>query len=80
MIAGPTAMMKRTSGDCRAALGMTQPAWLAPHRPIRWGSMPGWVLAQAIAVRVSSARSCMLWFSQLPGALSMPGLSHDRVA
>jgi hypothetical protein len=39
LIAGDTAMMNRSRESAAATFGMTQPAWLAPHNPIRSGSM-----------------------------------------
>lgn len=79
LIAGETASTKRT-GVRAATFGSTQPAWLAPHRPMRSPSMSGRVRAQAMAATASSARSVMDWSSQLPGAFATPGLCQDRVA
>ncbi|CAM5451638.1 hypothetical protein SAVIM40S_07699 [Streptomyces avidinii] len=62
--------MKRTPGaGARATtLGMTHPAWLAPHRPMRAGSISGRVrAAQESASVVSRARSSMVWPSQSAG-------------
>ncbi len=50
------------------------------HPPMRRGSMSERPRAQSMAAVTSATRSCMLWFSQLPGAPSMPGLFQDNDA